>query len=36
MTTDQDQSPDKGLLMIGGVAGVIVLLVLVATFFGVV
>lgn len=34
MTTDQDQTPDKGLLMVGAAAGVIVLLVLIATFFG--
>lgn len=34
MTTNQEQTPDKGLLMIGAGAGVIVVLVLIATFFG--
>ncbi len=33
MATQQD-NPDKGLLMIGAVAGGIMLLVLLATFFG--
>ncbi len=32
----QQESPDKGLLMIGAVAGGIMLLVLLATFFGVI
>ncbi len=30
----QQENPDKGLLMIGAVAGGILLLVLLATFFG--
>ena len=30
----EQSNPDKGLLMIGVVAGVVVLLVLAATFFG--
>ncbi len=30
----QQENPDKGLLMIGAVAGGIMLLVLLATFFG--
>jgi hypothetical protein len=32
----QQDNPDKGLLMIGAVAGCIMLLVLLATFFGVI
>ena len=32
----QQENPDKGLLMIGAVAGGIVFLVVLATFFGVI
>jgi hypothetical protein len=33
MLMEQD-NPDKGLLMVGAIAGAVVVLVLIATFFG--